>query len=255
MMLLVDATIADVASILARLYMEVGDQVNYAGVCVGSETFEPVPCLFDVEAFQGRAILALLLPEHPGATLAHGYRGNDALWVATATQGSKVETIEGRPAFEVYQELLSAEYGIQLDRENFYRHAVHFPFAINRAQGEALVRIPVQVCEDGSVHCSGEIAENALLSVVRAVEPGNPRTAAEVGAAASSDAAGSLLTFYCAGRYMHLDQGAATKELEVLRNEVAPLPVVGALCLGEIGSGHQQYPVFHNATITALPWT
>ena len=53
---------------------------------------------------------------------------------------------------------------------------------------------------------------------------------------------------------MHLEEAAATAELAALAGELAPAPLVGALCLGEIGSGQQQYPAFHNATITALPW-
>ena len=253
LLLLVDAMMPDVASLLDRLYLEIGDQVNYAGTCVGSETFQSVPCLFDNEIFVEGAVLALLLRQHPGATLAHHYRSGQTLWVATATTGSHIEAIDGKPAFEVYRELMASEYGIDLDRENFYRYAVHFPFALNRAQGESLVRIPVKVEEDGSVYCSGEVPENALLGVVRAVDPGSLNTAREVGAGAGPGAAG-VVAFYCAGRLMHLEEAAATAELAALAGELAPAPLVGALCLGEIGSGQQQYPAFHNATITALPW-
>ena len=255
LLLLMDAMIPDVASLLDRLYLETGDQVNYAGLCVGSETFQPIPCLFDSKTFVEGAVLALVLRQHPGASLAHHYRGGEALWVTTATTGSRVETIDGRPAFEVYQELMAREYGIALDRENFYRYAVHFPFALNRAQGESLVRIPVKVEENGAVHCTGEVPENALLSVVRAVTPGSLETARAVAAGVRSEAKAGVLAFYCAGRLMHLDQEAALAELTALAEDLAPAPLVGALCLGEIGSGRQQYPAFHNATIVALPWT
>ena len=254
LLLLVDATTPDVASILDRLYLEVGDLVNYAGACVGSETFQPTPCLFDGEVFMGGAALALLLRQHPGAILAHHYRGSEALCVATATAGSRVEAIDGRPAFEVYRHLMAREYGIDLDLESFYRYAVHFPFALNRAQGESLVRIPVKAEENGSVYCVGEVPENALLSVVRAVMPGNLAAAREVGASVRAVSASGALAFYCAGRWLHLDEAAATAELAALAGELVPAPLVGALCLGEISSGYGQYPAFHNATITALPW-
>ena len=253
LLLLVDATLPDVTSLLDRLYLEIGDQVNYAGTCVGSETFRTVPCLFDNEVFVAEAVLVALLREHPGAALAHHYRGGETLWVATATTGSHVEAIDGKPAFEVYRQMMASEYGIDLDRENFYRYAVHFPFALNRAQGESLVRIPVKVEDDGSVYCSGEVPENALLEVVRAVVPGTLDTALAVGSEIGPETAGALV-FYCAGRLMHLEEAAATAELVALAAAVAPAPVVGALCLGEIGSGRQQYPAFHNATITAVPW-
>ncbi len=254
LLLLVDATIPDVASVVDRLYMEVGDQVNYAGACVGSETFQPIPCLFDNHAFVGEAALAIVARDHPGATLAHHYRGGDALWVATASAGSRIAKIDGRPAFEVYRQLMSDEYDIELGQDDFYRYAVHFPFALNRAQGESLVRIPVKVDADGAVCCSGEVPENGLLSVVRAVAPGSRETAEAVGSGARGSRADVVLAFYCAGRLMHLGAAAATDELAALAKVVAPQRIVGSLCLGEIGSGRRLYPAFHNATIAALPW-
>lgn len=255
LLLLIDGRIPNISSVLDRLYLEIGDQVNYVGTCVGSETFQPIPCLFDNQSFIQEGICALVLRQHPGAALAHHYRGNESLWVATATAGSYVKTIDGRPAFEVYRWLMDNEYGIALDRESFYRYAAHFPFALNRAQGESIVRIPVLVEEDGSVYCSGEVPENAMLSVVRAIPPGSLETAREIGAWARPYAtANGVLAFYCAGRLMHLGTEAGSSELAALAEELAPAPLFGALSLGEIGSGQRHYPAYHNAMIVALPW-
>jgi hypothetical protein len=255
LLLLIDAMTPDIASLLNRLYLDIGDQVSYAGSSVGSETFQSVPCLFDHEVFVQDAVLALLLHAHPGATMAHHYRGSDDLRVATATVGNRIRTIDGRPAFEVYRELMASEYGIPLEQDNFYRYAVHFPFALNRAQGEPLVRIPVATADDGSVFCSGEVPENALLSIVRAVEAGDLATAHEVGGHVRSLGSTGVLGFYCAGRLMHLGEEAAIAELQALAGILAPAPLFGALSLGEIGCvGQQRYPAFHNATLVAIPW-
>lgn len=253
--LLIDAMTPDVASLLDRLYLEIGDQVAYAGSSVGSETFQSIRCVFDNETFLADAVLAILLPAHPGATLAHHYRGSVTLRVATATVGNRIGTIDGSPAFDVYRELLAGEYGIALERDTFYRYAVHFPFALHRAQGEPLVRIPVATDDDGAVFCVGEVPENALLSVVRAIDPGNPGAAREVGASVQSRNAPAVLGFYCAGRLMHLGEDAANAELKTLADALAPTPLAGALSLGEIGcAGQQNYPAFHNATLVAIPW-
>ena len=252
--LLVDATILDIASLVDRLYAITGDQLNYAGSCVGSESFKRVPCVFDDQVVAEEAALAIVLKAHPGATLAHHYEGGAADRVASTAKGNCVDRIDGRPAFDVYRELMAKEYGIELDRENFYRYAVHFPFAVNRAQGEPLVRIPIQVGENGSVVCFGEIRENALLGVVRAVPPGDTSTAQAVGKDGQSAAHSSVLAFYCAGRLLHLNEEAAVNELLELERTVSPKPLYGALSLGEIGSDRQLYPAFHNATIVALPW-
>ena len=132
---------------------------------------------------------------------------------------------------------------------------MHFPFALDRAQGEPLVRIPVKVEDDGSVVCSGEVPENALVSVVRAVQPGSLATPHELGARMRELDPQGGLAFYCAGRLMHLESDAGGAELRALVRACAPSPTVGALCLGEIGAGSRQYPAFHNAAVAALPWT
>lgn len=252
--LFVDATIPDVASMIERVYARVGDDVNYSGVCVGSETFSRVPCVFDETMFVEGAALAVVLRGHPAAACVHHYAQNETVSVATATSGSSVSSIDGIPAFERYQQIVRSEYGVELDRESFYRYAVHFPFALTRARGEPLVRIPVRVDERGAVQCVVEIRENALLGVVRAVEPGALHTVQLLAAATRGADQRSMLCFYCAGRTMHLGDEAAARELRDLGEALDGRSVFGALCLGEIASGAQQFPAFHNGSIVVLPW-
>lgn len=254
LLMFMDVRVPDSASIIDRVYLDIGDSVTYAGMSVGSESFTSEPCIFDNDQFIADAVLALIRRDHPGPTLAHHYRGNEALWVATVAKGGHINTIDGRPAFEFYQELMTNDYGITVDRENFYQYGVHYPFALTRAQGEPLVRIPVKVEEDGSVYCSGEIRENSLVSIVRAVKPGTISAAIEVGKGASAHATNTVMLFYCAGRFLHMGEAGATDEVRAIREAAAPAQVYGALCLGEIGALKDQYPTFHNCTLTALPW-
>lgn len=254
LLMFIDAMVPDTASMLDRLYLEIGDQVHYAGSSVGSETFQPIPCVFDNEVILQDAMLALLVPRHPGAALAHSYQADETLRVATATHGNRIRQIDGRPAFTVYQEMMARTYGIELTRENFYQYAVHFPFALNRAQGEPLVRIPVMAGDDGSVFCVGEVPQNALLGVVRAIAPGSSETVQALAGWARGQHASSLLVLYCAGRCMHLNEENAARELVLLSSAVAPTPVLGILSLGEIAGMGESYPAFHNATLVIFPW-
>lgn len=254
LLLFPDAMTPDVASLLDRLYLAVGNRVRYAGSNLGSETFRPVPCVFDNDRLLEGAALALLLPRHPGAVLAHRYGGPAPLSVATSTRGNRVASIGGLPAFEAYQELLSRIHGVALTRENFYRQVVRFPLALHQAEGEPLVRIPVAVDDDGSLYCVGEVPEAALLSVVEAAPPGSPETARAVAHGVRAHRPDAVLAFACAGRLMH-QGGAAAAEFAALQAALAPAQVFGALSLGEIASYEGQgYPRFHNATLVALPW-
>jgi hypothetical protein len=178
---------------------------------------------------------------------------------ATASEGNRIATIDWRPAFEVYQEVIKAEYGIDLTAENFYQYAVHFPFGILRANGEVIVRIPVAMADDGSLFCVGEVPENSALVLLKSPEAGGngclERLAKNLDFASAESSSRCLLTFYCAGRRMHLGVEAEA-ELAALGVQARLKQLVGALSLGEIGSTQRGgYPVFHNATLVCRPWS
>lgn len=256
--LIFDAMVPNIASILDGLYLQLADRVRYMGVNAGSETFQPMPCLFDGERIGQNGVLALLLPHHPGAILEHGYQAPEQMIAATSTEGNRIRTIDWRPAFDVYREVVAAQYGVEVNRENFYQLAVHFPFGIVRANDEILVRIPVALAEDDSLFCVGDVPPNAMLTLLQAPEVDSGRTVTALakgieglhGPMAGRD----LLTFYCAGRRLHLGEPAAG-ELAKLRAMSGAAHQAGALSLGEIGSSTEWgYPLFHNATLVCCAW-
>lgn len=250
-----DGLVPNISSILDALYLQLADRVSYAGVNAGSETFQPMPCVFDTYTSMGEGVLCLLLPGG-GTVLRHGYPAPERVMNATATEGNRILQLDWQPAFEMYQAIIQAEYGVHLTQENFYEYAVHFPFGILQASREVLVRIPVARADDGSLFCIGEVPENSLLVLLKAPQ-GSPCMHELVGAL--SEANGSLaqqqlLTFYCAGRRMHLGEGAL-QELQQLQDLTGVRQMAGALSLGEIGSTYEGgYPMFHNATLVCTPW-
>ncbi|HEX8962121.1 MAG TPA: FIST C-terminal domain-containing protein, partial [Rhodocyclaceae bacterium] len=162
-----------------------------------------------------------------------------------------------RPALEVYREIMREQYGVAIDRDNFYTHAVHFPFGILRADGEVLVRIPVALGDHGEIVCVGEIQPNSLLTLLDAragsgrAAPALAQDLARIGAPVAD---GDLLLFYCAGRRLHIGTGLGD-ELSAVGSETGAAQVAGALSLGEIGSARSDgYPLFHNATLVGVPW-
>jgi hypothetical protein len=257
--LLFDSMVPNIGSILDALYLRLANRVHYMGANAGSETFQPMPCLFDNEHIIQNGVLAMLLESHRGAILEHGYEVPEQMITATSTVGNRILQIDWRPAFEVYRELARDLYGIEITRDNFYENAVHFPFGIVRANGITVVRIPVALEEDGSLFCVGEVPANAVLALLRAPAVDSRHTLDTVingltelnGAIDGRD----LLLFYCAGRRLHLGIGAASNELRKLTESSHAGHLAGALSLGEIGSTTQWgYPLFHNATLVASIW-
>jgi hypothetical protein len=257
--LLFDALVPNISTLLDELYLQLANRVHYVGANAGSETFQPMPCLFDNTRILQNGVLLILLQPHLGAMLAHGYNAPPEMISATSTEGNRIQQIDWRPAFEVYQELVRAQSGVEVTRENFYQHAVHFPFGIVRANREVLVRIPVALEEDGSLFCVGEVPANALLTLLEAPKVDSQHTLQTLvqgltqlnGQLADTE----LLLFYCAGRRLHLGLETATGELRQLSQLTGATPIAGALSLGEIGSSLQWgYPLFHNATLVASRW-
>jgi hypothetical protein len=253
-----DGMLPNIASLLDGIYLGLSNRVEYAGVNAGSETFQAMPCLFDDSQLISEGMLGFLLPGDAATVLEHGFVRPERAMTATSTEGNRIATINWRPAFDVYQEVIKDEYGIDLTQANFYQYAVHYPFGILRANGDVVVRIPVSLAADGSLMCVGEVPEIAMLMLLKAPAAGalsSIEHLAEKLATENGSLKGRrLLVFYCAGRRMHLG-AAATSEITHLNSITGVAGMAGALSLGEIGSTSRWgYPVFHNATLLCRAW-
>lgn len=254
--LMFDGMLPNISTLMDTLHGAMEAPVMYAGVSAGSETFTPMPCLFDGKDLVGSGVLGLLLPPDARALLRHGYPTSQKLMQATSGVRNRIDTIDNRPAFEVYQAVIAQEYGVTLTRENFYDHAVHFPFGVVTAM-DVLVRIPVGFTDDGALVCVGEVPPHSMLRLLRApsLEESScvERLAQGMEDMGMSAANRSLLTFYCAGRRMHFGD-AAGHELQKLRAVTGASSLHGALSLGEIDSMDDlNLPRFHNAALLCIP--
>lgn len=259
LLMIFDALVPHIGSLLDELYLRLANRVHYAGASAGSESFQPVPCLFDAERSASGGVLVMLLTPHRGAVLEHGYTAPAETLTATSTDGNRITEIDWRPAFEVYRDLVRTRCGAELTRANFYRYAVQFPFAIVRANGAMLVRIPVTLEADGSFFCIDEVPPHSVLTLMPQPAVDSERTIDTlVHGLAELDGAGTgreMLLFYCAGRRLQIGLEAAARELAEFARRANAAQVAGVLSLGEIGSSRGvAYPLLHNATLVASHW-
>jgi len=249
-----DGMLPNISTFLDTLFRHITDEFHFSGVNAGSETFQPMPCLFDNQHLISNGVIAIQMANHPGAAIEHNYSVPEHTFIATTTDNNRVSYIDWQPAFEAYSKLIKSHYNAEITKENFYEHSVHFPFGIIRADGQTLVRIPVALNDDGSLFCIGEIPENSLLTILHAIKPGSTETIDKIKKQMPKQDNGIVLGFYCAGRRMHL-KDAATNELTYWQQQFLPTVVLGALSLGEISSSRQGgYPLFHNAALVCTPW-
>ncbi len=249
--LVFDSMLPSIASILVKLFNRLKHDFTYAGVNAGSETFLPMPCLFDNRRLLDNGAIGMILDGGTRVTVQHGYPVSKSSMRATSTAGNRIDKIDGQPAMAVYQQVIAAEFGIRLTADNFYDYAVHYPFGLVGSL-EILVRIPVAFNEDGSIFCVGEVPANSMLRLLKAPALENSNCVRTVLQQLGPCTNTPLLTFYCAGRRLHFGD-EASKELRELQTNSGASAIHGALSLGEISTnGDIGIPEFHNAALVCL---
>lgn len=250
-----DGILPNVGTLLTQMNALQSTSQNYVGACAGSGTFQPIPCLFDNNHLVQAGALVMLFPATTKVVTHHAYEESESLFRATSAKGNRIVTINNLRAFDVYQNIVGEQFGVILTNENFYEHAVHFPFGLVTAT-DILVRIPVALGDDGSLIYAGEISPDSMLRLLRAPTLDESRCAVDISKNLNtlnepvSDC--SLLTFYCAGRRLHFGEDAA-KELLQIKFETQCSELYGALSLGEIDTPAElEFPRFHNAAVVCL---
>jgi len=246
-----DACLPNLYSLLRQMGERLDDSVVYAGANAGSESFQPMPCLFDAERMVADGVLLALLPLKDGLAVEHGYAVPTRIMRITRASGNRIQALDDLPAFQAYAAALAEDYGIDLTADSFYQHAVHYPFAVLADDSLVQVRIPVAFGDDGAMHCVGDVPEGGLVVIIRAPDVGEsdciPHLARHLGQRPAP-----LLTFYCAGRRMHLGEESAGREMAELARLSATEALIGALSLGEVSTDGQGRPAFHNAALVCL---
>ncbi len=249
-----DALLPDIATRLEQIYAELGIRYAYGGANAGTKALKSRPCLFDHTCFAKGRVLALILPDATGGMVEHGFPDTEDTFMATSSTGNLIRTLDWRPAFSSYRELIDKNYQVEVSKDNFYSYSVHFPFGIVRANGELLIRIPSNFNEKGEIFCIGEIPPNALLKVLNGPSDDLMRGVERLVSRVKESPGDESLLFYCRGRYMHLGTKGCQRELDRLSSVTGPC--FGAMSLGEIGTTmRDQYPLFHNAVIEIVRYS
>ncbi len=249
--LIFDGMQPNIATAIIALFEQLKGRVKYAGVNAGSESFQPMPCLFDNQRCVGRGAIGLLLAPQTAVAVQHGYQAAAPLMRATSTQHNCINKIDGLPALDVYRQVIADELGLELTADNFYDCAVHYPFGLVSAL-EIVVRIPVAFNEAGAIVCIGEIPANSMLRLLQAPVLADSNCIDQIARYLAPRESAPMMSFYCAGRRLHFGEDA-THELAALSQKCQAKGLFGALSLGEIGSNNEfGIPEFHNAALVCL---
>jgi hypothetical protein len=246
----VDGLASRIGAFVQGLYDVFGMEVNYVGGGAGSLSLKQKPCLMTNAGLTADAGLLALVELDSGVGVSHGWTGIGGPFRATRCKGNVVETLDHRPAFDVYRGVVEEHSGKRFGGDNFFEIAKSYPLGIGRAGSEYIVRDPLMRRDDGALVCVGEVPEGSLLGILwgqadALVEAA--RHAAGMGREmAPKDRAPEWMLFVdCISRVLFLGD-EFSRELAAVAEE--RVPMVGALTIGEIANSGRDYLEFYNKT-------
>ncbi len=253
MFVFVDGYSQRISSLIESLYAILGLQYNYIGGGAGSINpsaldMSNTPCLFTNEGLIKDSALLALVDIDSGVGVGHGWHKISGSYKVTESNGNAIKSLDWRPAFEVYKEIIKEYSGDTITNENFFDIAKRFPFGISRMGSEILVRDPFTV-EGDSMIVATEIPQESFVDILT----GNPDSIVSAakkssGTAMDSFSGGQQQTVFlidCISRALFLDDNF-TLEIEAVSQEDSPL--IGCLTLGEIANDGKNYMELYNKT-------
>lgn len=191
-----------------------------------------------------------------GVALRHGCAPASAPMQVTGVAGRAVTALDFGSAFERYREAARG-LGIEdLDRDNFTQFAMLHPLGLVQAQGDHVLRSPLQSGEDGTIHCCSDIPVNALVRLMEGDQASLLSAARDAARAATAQLGGrtpaAALVFACISRGFVLgdDEQGLSQELGAVREALGDdVPVFGCVTFGGFGSLSAGLPQYHSKSI------
>lgn len=244
-----DGLSAGIAGLVEALFDVHGLDVNYVGGGAGSLSLRPGPCVFTQRGLLADAAVVGRLRAGSGLGVRHGWESVSEAFRVTGSSGNVIETLDWRPAHEVWCEVLRAQGAVLSGDDDFFDVAKGFPFGIERVGGEIVVRDPIARDGDRLV-CVGPVPQGSFVRVLRGRPDALVAAAADARRAAEAalpDGASPYCTLFidCISRVLFLGDAFPRELRAVARDD---LPTIGALTLGEIANGGRSFLEFHNKT-------
>lgn len=250
LLVFVDGLSTRIAALVESLFYCFGLERNILGGGAGSLSFIQKPCLLTPSGLLGDAALVARLPMRSGIGVSHGWQPISNSMKVTAANYNVIQSLDSRPAYEVYRELVEAHSGRTFTDTNFFDIAKGYPFGINKLGGEVVVRDPLQVDDNQGLICVGEVPKDSFVRILSGTPESLIAAAATARDLALQSAPGpnvdQLTGFFidCISRVLFL--GDRIKD--ELNTAGGDGPLFGALTLGEIANTGRDYLEFYNKT-------
>lgn len=259
LILLPDALTGNAADVVRGAGFVAGSGIAWAGGGAGDNLrFSGTAQYANGEAFVDRVIsVALELPRPIGGGIRHGWRPYGPPTLVTRADGATALELEYENAFDVYRRTV-AGLGNEVTLDSFAKFAMTHPLGIPQANGEHIIRDPLEVDSSGGLRCVAEVPDGSLVRIMEGDKEALLLSAkdavAEAREAAGGDLGGAII-FDCVSRALMLGDDVHMETRAFREGLGEKTPMMGCLIFGEVGALGTGVPQFHNKTtvLLALP--
>lgn len=250
MFVLVDGLSQRIGDLIRGIFDILGQDLNIIGGGAGSLSFEPKPCIFTNEGLKKDCAQLVLSSLQSGIGVSHGWQSISGPYKVTKASGNTIQSLDWKPAFEIYKEVVEKASGQSFSETEFFNIAKAYPFGINKLGAEKVVRDPIIQNKRGEIVCIGEVEEGSYVDILTgniASLVSAAQTALERGLDAFPGVPERPLNLFidCISRVLFMEE-EFSQELNAVYDPNTPL--IGALTLGEIANSGQDYLEFYNKT-------
>jgi len=250
--ILVDGLSNWISRFIFRLYSEIGSEYQVFGSGTGSGRFDRIKCTFSNSGFFKDTAVVVLIKNQVTQSIRHGWKTIAGPYLATKTNANLLEQINWEPAYKIYKEIVEKEEKIDLNENNYYEYAKHYPFGVYRSNVENLIRDPVALEKNHSIRFGAEIPVNSVLYLMKS----DVKEMLLAGTDVCNDAisrckqAKFLFVADCISRTWILDKQFKDELKNIAsKAETKNIPVFGVLSMGEISSANEALLDYHHKTI------
>lgn len=250
LMVFVDGLSQRISSFIDALYAIFGLEINYVGGGAGSLSLKQKPCIITNDGLKEDAAVLAAFTMESSVGVSHGWTTVSGPYKVTESERNVIKTLDWKPAFEIYREVVEAHSGNRFVALPFFEIAKAYPFGIAKMGAERIVRDPLTLDGDRNLICVGEVSEGVYVDILH----GNRNDLIEAAGLALGkakknfppDATPGLGLFIdCVSRVLFLEDDFSSELEAVVGREI---DFVGVCSLGEIANSGKDYLEFYNKT-------